>query len=95
MDAIRNLHGCDSRHVTSVPITETFQGETVWDGTVEVFDLIDHPTTTRAYAWAHAVDDGSDRRRFVAVLREGRVDSPRAAVQAAIVQESREHRLQD
>lgn len=37
-DAIKRLHGCDSKHVESVRVTETWQGETVWDGTVEVFD---------------------------------------------------------
>ncbi len=66
-------------------MTETFQGEAVWDGTVEVFDLEGHPTATRCYAWSHAVD-GSEKRRYVAVLHEGPVDSPEAAVRAAIVQ---------
>lgn len=83
--AIRKLHGCDSRHVESVRVTETFQGKTVWDGTVEVFDLIGHPTAKRAYAWAHETDQG--KMRYVAVLREGPVDSPQKAVRAAIVAE--------
>ena len=60
----------------------------MWDGRVEVFDLIDHPTAERAYAWAHETDEG--RSRFVAVLHEGPVDSPEAAVRAAIVAEHRE-----
>ena len=84
--AIRDLHGCDSTHVESVPVTETFQGQTVWDGTVDVFDLEGHPTATRCYAWSHALDD-SEKRRYVAVLHEGPVDSPQAAVRAAIVEE--------
>lgn len=85
--AIKDLHGCDSRHVETVPVHETFSGETVWRGEVEVFDLIDHPTAKRAYAWAHETDDGGTR--YVAVLHEPPVDSPRAAVQAAIVAEQR------
>ena len=88
-NAIRHLHGCDSRHVESVRVTETWQDETVWDGTVEVFDLIGHPTAKRAYAWSHAVE-GSTKRRFIAVLREGKVDSPVAAVRVAIMTEVRE-----
>lgn len=71
----------------SVRVTETFQGKTVWDGTVEVFDLIGHPTAKRAYAWAHETDQG--KTRYVAVLHEGKVDSPVAAVRAAIVAEHR------
>ena len=87
--AILDLHGCDSTWVESVPVTETFQGQTVWDGTVEVFDLQGHATASRCYAWSHAVD-GSEKRRYVAVLHQGPVDSPQAAVRAAIVQESKE-----
>ncbi len=68
--AIRDLHGCDSAWIESVQVTETFQGETVWDGVVEVFDLHGHPTASHAYAWSHAVDD-SETRRFVVVLHKG------------------------
>lgn len=31
-DIIRRLHGVESTHVGSVPVKETFQGKTVWDG---------------------------------------------------------------
>ena len=87
--AIRDLHGCDAVWVESVPVTETFQGLTAWEGTVEVFDLEGHPSATRAYAWSHAVD-GSEKRRYVAVLHQGPVDSAEATVRAAIVQERRQ-----
>jgi len=88
-EAIRNLHGCDSTWVESVPVKETFEGQIVWEGEVQVFDLIGHPTAKRCYAWSHATG-GSDKRRFVAVLHQGPVDSPQAAVRGAIVQEQRE-----
>lgn len=68
--AIRDLHNCDSTWIESVSVKETFEGQIVWEGTVEVFDLDGHLTATRCYAWSHAVD-GSERRRFVAVLHEG------------------------
>ena len=86
--AIRDLHGCDSTHAYSVPVKETFKGQTVWEGVVEVFALQGHPTATRCYAWSHAVDD-SEKRRYVAVLHQGPVNSPEAAVSAAIVQQQR------
>ena len=89
-DAIRNLHGFDSLHVESVEVTETWAGAVVWGGVVEVFDLIDHPTAERVYAWARAVDD-SDKRRYVAVLHAGPVVSPKTSVAAAIMQEYREN----
>src|SRR5438874_458058 len=86
-DAIRKLHGCESEHIESVPITERFQGKTVWDGVVEVFALRGHPRAQRCYAWSYAQDGGGDR--FVAVLELPPVDSARRAVQAAIAAEAR------
>ena len=88
-DAIRNLHGCESTWVEAVLVLETFQDETVWEGEVRVFDLKGHPTAHRCYSWSHVIDD-SEKRRFVAVLHQGPVASPVAAVRAAIVQEQRE-----
>ena len=83
--AIRDLHGCDSTWIEATPVRETFHGQTVWEGTVQVFELIGHPTAKRCYAWSHATE--GEKRRFVAVLHQGPVDSPVAAVRAAIVQE--------
>jgi hypothetical protein len=83
-DAIRKLHGCESRHVESVPVRETFRGQTVWDGIVEVFDLIGHPTTKQCYAWGHREGQDNKNSRYVAVLKTPPIDSPLAAVRASI-----------
>jgi hypothetical protein len=87
-EAIRKMHGVEAKHVESVPIKETFQGKTVWEGVVEVFDLIGHPTASRLYAWSHDADGG--KRAHITVLHVPPVDSPLKAVQASIVQEYRE-----
>lgn len=87
---IRHLHGVESEHIESVPIKETFQGKTVWDGVVEVFDLKGHPKAPRAYAWSHETDDPQNPTRNVTVLHLPPIDSPLAAVRAAIVQEFRD-----
>jgi len=55
-DVIRRLHDAEATHVESVPVKETFQGQTVWEGVVEVFSLKDHPTAHRVYAWSHDTD---------------------------------------
>jgi hypothetical protein len=86
---IRRLHGVDSRHIESVPVTETFQGKTVWDGVVEVFELLGHPKAPKVYAWAHDTDDQRNPKRHVTVLHVHPVTSPVAAVRAFIVQEFR------
>ena len=85
--AIRDLHGCDSIWIDGIPVLEMFEGETVWEGVVQVFDLIDHPSATRAYAWSYETDDGN--RRYIAVLHAGPVDSPIRAVRAAIVADTK------
>ena len=81
-EAIRATHGADARLVYRAPVHETFDGQTVWEGEVLVFDLLNHPTASKCYAWSV---DG----RVTAVLHERPVDSPEAAVRAAIAAELR------
>ena len=71
-----------------MPVKEVFQGKTVWEGIVEVFDLHGHPKANRAYAWAHDTDEPG-RKRNVAVLHIQPVTSPIMAVKAAIREEFR------
>ena len=87
--AIRKAHGCKSKHSDTVPIEEVFQGKTIWKGNVEVFELIGHPKTKLCYAWGHAAKDSGTEVHLVTVLGLSPVDSPRRAVQAAILAESK------
>ena len=48
---IRDLHGVEGTHLRSVRVQETFQGQTVWEGAVEVFALKGPPKAGLAYAW--------------------------------------------
>jgi hypothetical protein len=86
--AIEGQHGGKAALVSAEPVKEVFEGKTVWEGVVHVFDLECHPRATRAYAWSSPVE-GSDRRRFYAVLHLGGIRSPLDAVRAAIVAERR------
>ena len=52
------------------------------DDKVHVFDLEDHPSVTRAYAWASPIES-SDKRRFIALLQFGAIQSPWDAVREA------------
>jgi hypothetical protein len=88
-DVIRRLHGVESEHVESVPVKETFQGKTVWEGVVEVFELRDHPKASLAYAWAHDTENPEKPHRHVTVLHIHPIKSARDAVKAAIAQEFR------
>jgi hypothetical protein len=88
-DIIRKLHGVEATHVETVPVKETFQGQTVWEGHVEVFDVA-HPQTSRVYAWSHDTDDPDNPRRHVTVLHQPPAITPLRAVQASIVSDVRE-----
>ena len=86
--AVEAQHGGAATLVQSVPVRETFGGAPAWEGVVHVFDLAGNPNASRAYAWSSPID-GSDRRRFFAVLHMGAIKSPVDAVRAAIVAEHR------
>ena len=75
-------HGAVALLDSRILVEEAFEGKPVWTGEVLVFELKGHPTATQCYAWSV---DG----RVTAVLHKGPVDSPRAAVRAAIVAEHR------
>ena len=78
--AFADSHGCEAKHVETVPVIECHQGVTVWRGDVEVFDLISHPTASRGYAWDYDPEHGGE---IVAILELPPVSSPLTAVHAA------------
>ena len=90
--AIHQLHGVHSTHRASVPVKEVFQGQPIWDGAVEVFDLNGHPDANAAYAWSHETD--SEETRHVTVLQVPPAVSPETAVRTFIVQEFRNAQAQ-
>jgi hypothetical protein len=81
-DAIRHMHGVESKWFESVEIDETFEGAQVWKGEVQVFELVGHAKASLCYAWSEAA--GGERRRFFAALRVPPVNGAVAAVRASI-----------
>jgi hypothetical protein len=86
---IRDLHGVESTHLRSEPVCETFEGQTLWEGVVEVFALKGHPKAGLAYAWSQPTDDGG--RRYVAVLGVNPIKSARDAVRVSLAAEYAKH----
>jgi hypothetical protein len=83
-DTIRRLHGVESAHLKTVHLRESFDGKTVWEGDVEVFELQGHPKAKQVYAWIHGLDD-TKAKRHVTVLVVPPITSPEAAVKAVII----------
>ena len=90
--AIRDLHGCESQYLETVPVKEMFQGKIVWQGDVEVFQIRGHPKAKRAFAWSHVAGANDQQTRYITVLELPPVDSPQAAVKAAIMSEIKDAR---
>jgi hypothetical protein len=94
-EAVKRLHVCDAKFIESVDVVETFRGQTVWAGSVSVFDLIGHPKAKRCYAWNHKDGKDDKQTRFVAVLELPPVNSPLTAVRAAIVSQHKKNDVQE
>ena len=72
-------------HRESVAVVETFRGQTVWEGMVEVFDVTIPPPAV-AYGWAVESDQGP---QYVTVKGVPPAESPLAAVRVWLVAQSK------
>lgn len=73
-------------------MVEMFRGKVAWEGTVQAYRLRGHPQAARAYAWSVDSPDGS-RRRYVAILQAGPIQTAEEAVRAFLVQATASHEL--
>src|ERR1700753_260981 len=80
--AVEAEHGGTATFVQEILIHENHAGQATWSGTVHVFNLADHPQTTRAYAWGDRRED--ERQHYFAVLERETITSPRDAVRAVL-----------
>jgi hypothetical protein len=88
--AIQQLHNCDSRHLETVEVTETFQGKVIWHGKVEVFEIREHPKARVCYAWKYKEKE-SKTERIAAIPGLRLIRSPADAVKTFIMAENRKH----
>jgi len=82
-NAVEKRERCRAKHVQSLRVKEKWIEETVWDGVVETFDLLNHPTAKRAYAWERR--DPGEEPPYTVVLGIPPVNSANDAVKAAIM----------
>ena len=82
------LHNCSASFKESVSVKEEFEGRTAWEGIVHIYDLTGHPEADKCYVWSSPIE-GSEKRKFYAVLHIPPVESPEKAVRASIIQNFR------
>jgi hypothetical protein len=83
--AVEKTVGGSVSHVESRPVVETFNGNVIWRGLVEVFTVA-NPPPEKAYGWIVAAQDGPD---YVAVLGTPPINAPLDAVRAWIVSDAK------
>lgn len=89
-ELIEREYGTTARHVETVAVHETFEGETIWDGEVEVFEVPEFPDADRVFAWAF---DGGNGEQQVTVAQIPPATTPENAVKAYIVSEYGKNRI--
>lgn len=88
-DEILRIHGCDAKHVESVTVEDSYHGEVVWKGVVEVFELTHGRGPRRCFAWAHPHGHQGEQSRYFAVLEAPGVESPLQAVRSSMANDYR------
>jgi hypothetical protein len=87
--AVSQLCNCGATGRETVPVHEIFQGKTVWQGDVVVFDLSGHPKAKQTFAWSHPDGAQDERERFVAVLEIPPMGSAQKADQVQIINDAK------
>ena len=82
-NAVEKREGCRAKHIESLRVQEKWIHEIAWDGVVETFDLLSHPTAKRVYAWERW--EPGEEPRYTIVVSGPPVNSARDAVKAAIM----------
>ena len=83
--AAEQAKGCKMRHVESVPVVETFRGQVIWEGVVEVFEVPANPVE-KIYAWAV---EGEKEPQYVTVKYGPPVMNALTAVRVWLVAQSK------
>jgi len=84
-DAFKQGHDLETTYVESVPVKDTFKGQTVWEGVVDVFDVKGDPNVKRAYGWRYK-ENGETQ--YATVLGVVPISSPLGAVRAFIASQA-------
>jgi hypothetical protein len=67
--AMLDLHSCKAMWVESVPVKEVFEGKTIWEGIVQVFE-VDHSKSRLCYAWSHELEGSPEKAVRAAIVRD-------------------------
>jgi len=78
--AVEKLQGCSATHNATVFV----HIESLWQGDVEVFELLGHPVAEKCYAWLDPRSIAGAESDCFAFLHRAPVTSAKEAVQASL-----------
>jgi hypothetical protein len=84
--AVENTLGGPVSHLETVSVAESFRGQVIWKGIVEVFK-VNTPPPDKAYGWVVAGKDGTND--FVAVLGVPPINTALDAVRVWLIGDSK------
>jgi hypothetical protein len=84
--AIEKACQCKARHSGSTAVIEGFEGQAVWDGVVEAFDLQGHPEAKRCYPFRFVENGGTTIKTVLGIPP---VDSLESAVKVKIASKAK------
>ena len=76
----KNIGGM-ARHVASTPVIEVFEGDLIWEGVVETFDVDCNPHVKRCYGFTYREDDSLG---YATIAETDEVSSAKMAVKTFI-----------
>ena len=76
----KNIGGL-ARHVTSTAVIEIFEGDLIWEGVVETFEVACNPDVKRCYGFTYR---GDDSLGYATIAETDEVNSPKLAVKAFV-----------
>ena len=76
----KNIGGM-ARHVTSTAVIEVFEGDLIWEGVVETFEVACNPNVKRCYGFTYREDDSLG---YATIAETDEVNSPKLAVKAFV-----------
>ncbi len=87
LDAIERRAQCSAVHIQTQPVRLALDGQILWKGKVEVFQLKEHPEAKLAFGWG--VPNGQGQTEFITVIGRPPLDNPISAVKAYLASKNR------
>ena len=82
LNAVENRAKCPATYLHTQPVRIAVDGQTLWKGKVEVFQLKEHPQAKQAFGWGYLNDQ--KKMEYVTVVGIPPLDNPVQAVKAYV-----------